>query len=187
MEEDLFDKIEKKQENKNDPFYLEGEIIGHMNPFLPVKILIFLAIVGFIISLFYIIPKVSAKLSVSKDIKIIGAYNYYEDKNCKSKEVFNAYKLKDDHYFDKYMYATYNGEKKCWARQYGTWYYDPATKELVLTITSYTDIGQPSWEKHWYSSYFYEHFNATNNEKIVANEPNYTHTFVMVDELTYGD
>lgn len=184
MSEDLFDKIEKRAENKNDPFYIEGEIVGHMNPFLPVKIILFLALIAFVISLFYIVPAVKRQMSIPKGIVVKGA-NYYEDVNCDNKQTFNCYTLHDDHTFTKYMYAETTTTKTCLFKQYGSWWYYPDTKELVLTVTSYTNMSEGSYTKHWFNEYFYEHFKVVNNNKIIANEPNYTATFKQVDKYKY--
>ena len=177
MYEDAFD-----IDNKNDPFYLEGEIIGHTNPFLFVKIAAFILSVIIVIILFVTIPKVVAKLSVPKDLVVEG-YSYYEDKNVKDKDAFNAYRIGDDHRLMKYLYAW----NTCLVRYHGTWQYDKETKILTINLSNYETYENYSWKYHAETSTIVEHFKVVNNNKIVANEPNYDYTFVKVDELTYGN
>jgi len=181
MYDDPFEKID----NKNDPFYLEGEIVGHTNPFLFVKIGAFILSVILVIVLFTTMPKVVAKMSVPKHLEVKGV-NMYEDVNVKTKMSFNTYKLEEDHYCTKYMYSTNSdtGQKMCFIRVKGTWTYDKETKQLVLTYNAYEQLEDYSWKYHILNT-FSEHFKVVNNEKIVANETNYDYTFVKVDKFTY--
>ncbi len=177
MYDDPFEKID----NKNDPFYLEGEIIGHTNPFLFVKIGIFILSVIVAISLCVTMPKVIAKMNVPKDLVIEG-YSLYEDINVKEKDIFNAYKISDDHRLMKYMYA----QNTCLVRYHGTWQYDSETKTLTINLSNYETYENYKWVYHAQTTTRVEHFKVINNDKIVANETDYNNTFVKVKELTYG-
>ena len=179
MYDDPFEKID----NKNDPFYLEGEIIGHTNPYLFVKIGIFILSVITIICLCVTMPKVFAKMSIPKHL-VIDSISYYEDVNAKDKVTFNAYRLSDDHRLYKYLYL----EKQCLVRYHGTWQYDEDSKVLYINLSNYEsyDTYNHKWVYHAQTTTITEHFNVVNNEKIVANEENYDYTFIKVKELTYG-